>query len=172
MADLNANPQLGETAASDPAHMRAYKTTVGVLGRNPKAVLYGILILVIMILSFALYRCHKPKKTGFEGLVTNPTCPPCPACPPRQYVVADGGTGGGSAELDNDGGLGSDPTGKRYGQSCPEWDPEATAEVQALGQVGGFEDDNAYGERRLQNAFGHVVTDAELNAIMMGSSHT
>ena len=75
----------------------------------------------------------------------------------------DAGTG-----LGDDDGLGSDPDGSTYkGRGgCPPWDPEATAEVQALGQVGGFQNDNAYGERRLQRAFGLHITDEQLNTIM------
>ena len=167
MGDVDtSHPQYGDNS-KEPAHIRGYNSAVGMLGRNPKAVLYAVLILIIAILAFALYRCHRPSKAGFEGLATGPACPPCPACPPKQYLVADGGTGGGSAELDTEGGLGSDPTGRRRGGAeCPEWDTEAAAEVQALGQVGGFEDDNGYGERRLQDAFGHVITDDELNSIM------
>ena len=149
-------PVFGDAPAKEPAHIRGYNSAVGMLGRNPKAVLYGILILIIAILAFALYRCHKSQKAGFEGLTAAPPCPAGPPCPPSF----------GPPELDSGGGLGSDPTGKLSGRGCPPWDPEATAEVQALGQVGGFEDDNAYGERRLQNAFGHVITDEQLNTIM------
>ena len=88
-----------------------------------------------------------------------------------QYVTVPGGTTSQCItyvrrELDDEGGLGSDPTGKLAGRDCPPWDPEATAEVQALGQVGGFQNDNAYGERRLQRAFGLQITDEQLNTIM------
>ena len=67
---------------------------------------------------------------------------------------------------DDDSGLGGDPDGSSYKGhgGCPPWDPEATADAVALGQVGGFQHDNAYGERRLQNAFN--ITDDQLNAIM------
>ena len=72
------------------------------------------------------------------------------------------------SSLGDDDGLGSDPDGSTYTGpgGCPPWGTEALAEAQALGGVGGFQGDNAYGERRLQRAFGLQITDDQLNAIM------
>ena len=131
-----------------------------------------------------------------EGLVASPTgqCQPGENAmlvkfPPHQvqngydnngqpvYVTVPGGTTTqcvstsarpvAESGLGDDDGLGKDPSGAKWrGHDCPPWDPEATAEVQALGQVGGFQNDNAYGERRLQRAFGLHITDEQLNSIM------
>jgi hypothetical protein len=82
-------------------------------------------------------------------------------CVTNYKPVAESGLG-------DDDGLGSDPDGSTYKGpgGCPPWGTEALAEAQALGGVGGFQGDNAYGERRLQRAFGLQITDDQLNSIM------
>ena len=205
-----------------PVHMRAWTSIFEKIKHNPKVVLITILIIIIMSLAFALYRCNtKTDKAGFEGLSAGPKSPhpkgPHPKgphgskCKPGEiatvvklpdhqvfvgydtqnpdpekkglpiYKTVLGGTTTvckSSARFsldptsglgdDDDDGLGRDPDGSTYKGpgGCPPWNPEATADAVALGQVGGFQNDNAYGERRLQRAFGHVVTDEQLNAIM------
>ena len=198
--------------------MRAWTSIIEKIKHNPKVVLITILIIIIMSLAYALYRCNnKTDKAGFEGLAAGPhpkgphpkgphpkgphPSGPTGQCksgenamlvkfPPHQvqngydnngqpvYVTVPGGTTTqcvstsarpvAESGLGDDEGLGSDPSGAKWKGhgSCPPWDPEATAEVQALGQVGGFEDDNAYGELRLQREFGHVITDEQLTTIM------
>jgi hypothetical protein len=167
-----------------PVHMRAWTSIVEWIKHNPKIVLISILIIIIMSLAYALYRCNnKTDKAGFEGLAAGPHPKgPHPKAPHPTgqpvYVTVPGGTTTqgvstsarpvAESGLGDDEGLGSDPSGAKWKGhgSCPPWDPEATAEVQALGQVGGFEDDNAYGELRLQREFGHVINDEQLNSIM------
>ena len=183
--------------------MRAWASIIEKIKHNPKVVLITILIIIIMSLAYALYRCNnKTDKAGFEGLAAGPhpsgptgQCQPGENAmlvkfPPHQvqngydnngqpvYVTVPGGTTTqcvstsarpvAESGLGDDEGLGSDPSGAKWRGhgGCPPWDPEATAEVKALGQVGGFEDDNAYGELRLQREFGHVISDEQLTTIM------
>jgi len=164
-------------SAPAAASKNYFQRTIG-MHPGATAVIMGVLVLLILVLSYALvhYKGQCPK-SGFEGLAAgnggsapagNGGSAPASPCGPGETAVTYQDPDGGAMM-----------TYCRSTDALPGpatvcgrgWDPAATAEAQALATVGSLQHDS-YGEKKLQGAInaaydGNVgLSDDQLAALM------